>query len=292
MIASGPSRRWSSRATRPAAPPADAIVLFDGKDLSQWDRRQPQRHRRRLHQYPQDGPNPHEAEVRRLPAPRRMGHARQGRRRRHELGQQRRLLPRQVRTADHRVARQQDLRRRHRRGDLRPDAAAGERLRGSRASGRPSTSSSPPRDSTATSSRKPAYFTVFWNGVLVQNHTASLGPMRHREVATYDSRETTGPIMLQQHGSAVRFRNIWVRPLKLDEFNNDIPGAYRVSADRPCDCLRRRELAAVPRPGKATAVATPTGLPLAGARPKTSSGRRPFTAAAGRRRSFGASRFG
>jgi hypothetical protein len=60
---------------------------------------------------------------------------------------------------------------------------------------------------------KPAYFTIFWNGVLVQNHTASLGTTRHREVAVYDSRETTGPIMLQNHGSAVRFRNIWVRPL-------------------------------------------------------------------------------
>jgi hypothetical protein len=64
---------------------------------------------------------------------------------------------------------------------------------------------------------KPAYFTVHWNGVLVQNHTASLGPTQHREVAKYDSRETTGPILLQQHGSAVRFRNIWVRELKPEQ---------------------------------------------------------------------------
>ena len=28
---------------------------------------------------------------------------------------------------------------------------------------------------------RPAYFTVFWNGVLVQDHTASLGPTRHNE---------------------------------------------------------------------------------------------------------------
>lgn len=59
----------------------------------------------------------------------------------------------------------------------------------------------------------PAYFTVFWNGLLVQDHTASLGPTKHRLLPTYDSRETTGPIMLQSHHSAVRFRNIWVRPL-------------------------------------------------------------------------------
>lgn len=65
--------------------------------------------------------------------------------------------------------------------------------------------------------KQPAKFTAFWNGVLVQLHKASLGPMKHRSVATYDSRETTGPIVLQLHGSAVRFRNIWVRPLKLDD---------------------------------------------------------------------------
>jgi 3-keto-disaccharide hydrolase len=62
---------------------------------------------------------------------------------------------------------------------------------------------------------KPAYFTVFWNGVLVQDHRASLGPVKHRALATYDSKATKGPIALQQHGSAVRFRNIWVRPLEL-----------------------------------------------------------------------------
>ena len=73
---------------------------------------------------------------------------------------------------------------------------------------------------------EPACFTAFWNGVLVQYHKASLGPMKHRAVATYDSFETTGPLALQYHGSAVRFRNIWIRPLKLDS-----PSA--AAADRP-----------------------------------------------------------
>lgn len=59
----------------------------------------------------------------------------------------------------------------------------------------------------------PAYVTVFLNGVLVQNHTAALGPTRWRALATYDDKATRGPVMLQYHGSAVRFRNIWIRPL-------------------------------------------------------------------------------
>jgi hypothetical protein len=62
---------------------------------------------------------------------------------------------------------------------------------------------------------EPAYLTVFWNGVLVQYHQAILGDTQHKTFPRYTSHETTGPLVLQKHGSAVRFRNIWVRPLKL-----------------------------------------------------------------------------
>jgi hypothetical protein len=64
---------------------------------------------------------------------------------------------------------------------------------------------------------RPAYLTVFYNGVLVQYHRAVLGTTAHRQLAAYSTPTSQGPIVLQQHGSAVRFRNIWVRPLKLDE---------------------------------------------------------------------------
>ena len=63
---------------------------------------------------------------------------------------------------------------------------------------------------------RPAFVTVFHNGVLVHNHQPMLGATRHRAVATYAAHEPTGPIKLQDHGNTMRFRNIWVRPLELD----------------------------------------------------------------------------
>lgn len=63
----------------------------------------------------------------------------------------------------------------------------------------------------------PAYITVLHNGVVVQNHTALLGPTQHKKLAHYEWHDATGPIRLQDHGNAVRFRNIWVRPLKAAE---------------------------------------------------------------------------
>ena len=60
----------------------------------------------------------------------------------------------------------------------------------------------------------PAYITVFHNGVLVQNHADYLGTSGHKTLAKYTAHEPTGPIKLQDHGNPVRFRNIWVRPLQ------------------------------------------------------------------------------
>jgi hypothetical protein len=74
-----------------------------------------------------------------------------------------------------------------------------------------------PRVDAAGKLLQPAYFTIFWNGVLVQNHVAALGPTRHKELATYDNKATTGPVMLQYHGSHVHFRNVWIRPIKSQE---------------------------------------------------------------------------
>jgi hypothetical protein len=60
----------------------------------------------------------------------------------------------------------------------------------------------------------PAWVTVLHNGVVVHHHTALLGPTQHRRLAAYRPHPPTGPLQLQDHGARVRYRNIWYRPLK------------------------------------------------------------------------------
>jgi hypothetical protein len=71
-----------------------------------------------------------------------------------------------------------------------------------------------PRFKEDGSLESPAHATVFHNGVVVHNHTALLGPMAYRALAHYRPHGPRGPILLQDHGNPVRFRNIWVRPVK------------------------------------------------------------------------------
>lgn len=60
----------------------------------------------------------------------------------------------------------------------------------------------------------PATVTVIHNGFVTQNNVTALGPTGHRILANYnDPIPAKAPISLQDHGNAVRFRNIWVLPL-------------------------------------------------------------------------------
>ena len=60
----------------------------------------------------------------------------------------------------------------------------------------------------------PACVTVLHNGVLVHNHTPILGATGHRILPKYVAHGAKGPVRLQAHGSAVRFRNMWIRTVK------------------------------------------------------------------------------
>ena len=61
---------------------------------------------------------------------------------------------------------------------------------------------------------RPAYFTVFFNGVLVHNHQASLGQTIWRQVAHYRPHPAEDSLSLQDHDQPVRYRNVWIRRLK------------------------------------------------------------------------------
>lgn len=60
----------------------------------------------------------------------------------------------------------------------------------------------------------PARMTVFHNGVLIQDNVELLGPTSHKIRLPYKAHPDKLPLSLQDHGNPVRFRNIWLRPLE------------------------------------------------------------------------------
>lgn len=74
---------------------------------------------------------------------------------------------------------------------------------------------------------RPAYITALLNGVLVQNHQAILGATVWRQVAGYKAHADAAPIRLQDHGSPVSFRNIWVRRMPPEAIAQDLPKEAR-----------------------------------------------------------------
>jgi hypothetical protein len=63
---------------------------------------------------------------------------------------------------------------------------------------------------------KPAYATVFWNGVLAQHRQELLGPTAHRTSPKYAAHAPELPLTLQDHSNPVRYRNVWIRRLAPD----------------------------------------------------------------------------
>lgn len=70
-----------------------------------------------------------------------------------------------------------------------------------------------PRFNDDGSLKSPAYCTVIFNGVVVQNHEQVFGRTAVGDPPTYAKHPERMPISIQDHGDAIRFRNIWVRPL-------------------------------------------------------------------------------
>ena len=60
----------------------------------------------------------------------------------------------------------------------------------------------------------PAFITVLQNGLVIQNHFQLEGDTPFDRAPRYSAHPDKGPISLQYHGNPVRFRNIWVREVK------------------------------------------------------------------------------
>lgn len=61
--------------------------------------------------------------------------------------------------------------------------------------------------------KSPARITVFHNGVLVQNNTTIWGATQYIGTPNYEPHAAKEPLMLQDHGNPVAYRNIWIRPI-------------------------------------------------------------------------------
>jgi hypothetical protein len=57
---------------------------------------------------------------------------------------------------------------------------------------------------------KPAFVTVLHNNVLVQNHVELLGPTLYTGEPSYTAHPDRRPLLLQDHGNPVMYRNIWL----------------------------------------------------------------------------------
>jgi hypothetical protein len=61
--------------------------------------------------------------------------------------------------------------------------------------------------------KTPAFVTVLHNGVLIQNHVQLEGATAWDRPPAYSAHPPKQPLQLQDHGNPVRFRNIWIREL-------------------------------------------------------------------------------
>ncbi len=61
---------------------------------------------------------------------------------------------------------------------------------------------------------QPAYVTVIHNGIVVHHRVEITGRTPHAKVGTYAPHGPEEALSIQNHGSPVRYRNIWVRALR------------------------------------------------------------------------------
>jgi len=70
-----------------------------------------------------------------------------------------------------------------------------------------------PRFDASGKVTRAAHVTVLHNGVLVQDNVELTGPTAHKQRPPYQAHPEKLPLALQDHGHPVHFRNIWIRNL-------------------------------------------------------------------------------
>lgn len=71
-----------------------------------------------------------------------------------------------------------------------------------------------PRWNAARVLEKPAFITVLQNGVVLHHRQEIMGPTVNRQGTNYNTpHDAEGPLHLQDHSNPVRYRNIWMRRL-------------------------------------------------------------------------------
>jgi hypothetical protein len=103
----------------------------------------------------------------------------------------------------------------------------------------------------------PGYVTVFLNGVLVQDHTRIEGETGHMRRSKPQAFPEKGPLKLQDHGNPVRYRNIWYRALPPRAVEGGTDGYLTTEATM----AKRKEIAAMIRQDAARLATAGNAMP-------------------------------
>ena len=79
-----------------------------------------------------------------------------------------------------------------------------------------------PRFDTDGSLSEPAFVSVLHNGVLIQNHVELAGPTVYIGLPHYEAHADKLPLRLQDHDNPVSYRNIWIHQRLFDDVKQHI----------------------------------------------------------------------
>lgn len=88
-----------------------------------------------------------------------------------------------------------------------------------------------PRFGTAGNVISPARVTVIHNGIMIQDNVELWGPTEWLQFRPYEPHADRMPLRFQDHGNPVLFRNVWVRDLEADDMDRRVTMPPEVQMD-------------------------------------------------------------